>query len=477
MSTQNPLILDVDGTLIHNDLTQEMLLLGFCEKPLNGLSFALLGLKSKNKLKEVLIGLIGDKINAANLPYNQTIVDFAVAEAEKGREIVLCSGSHESLIKDIAVHFDWISDGFGTTPEVNLTSSNKAKFLQDKYPGGFDYVGNSTQDYAVWKAADKAYSFAAPKASKSITTATGNPVQSLGEKSSSLKPVIKAMRLHQWAKNVLLFLVPMLAFEKLGLTDVYALLLGFLAMGLLASGTYIFNDALDIQNDRESASKKHRPLASGKLSVTKGIAVFGLCLFLAAGITLLLPPAFALVLLIYFVVTMAYSIFLKRLVIIDVMSLAFLFLVRVLAGAAVVSVPASPWLVSFILTFFLSLSLTKRYTELVKLDLQGRTAMGGRGYDIKDIPLILGFGMMATAMTILSFILYGLVATEPVLEADVSIFIVGFILVYWILRMWYLAHRGRLNDDPVLFAVKDKLSLALGGLIFAVVFLEKNPFF
>jgi len=476
MTSTNPLVLDVDGTLINNDLTHELLLLGFCEKPWKAFSFALLGLKSKNKLKEVLIALIGDKVTAENLPYNQSVVDFAVSEAGKGREVILCSGSHESIIKNIANNFDWISEGYGTTKEVNLTSANKANFLKDKYPGGFDYVGNSTQDYEVWKAADKAYAYEAPKASASITTATGNSVESLRDRKRSVKPALKAMRLHQWAKNVLIFLVPVLAFDQLKPGDILALLLGFFAMGLLASGTYIFNDAIDIQNDRQSASKKRRPLASGHLSVPAGLALFVTCIVLAASLCLVLPPVFGTVLFVYFAITMLYSIVLKRLVIVDVMTLAFLFLIRVVAGAALVSAPLSPWLVSFILTFFLCLSLTKRYTELVKLEAKGAKSMGGRGYDTQDITLVLGFGMMATAMTILSFILYGLVAEKPVLESDISIFIVGFILVYWILRMWYLAHRGKLNDDPVLFAVKDKLSIGLGALIFITVVFEKIHF-
>ncbi|MEP3656160.1 MAG: UbiA family prenyltransferase [Litorimonas sp.] len=477
MSKLNPLVIDVDGTLIHNDLTHELLLLGFCSSPLKGLTYVKEGLRSKNGLKEMLVSSIGDKIDVTNLPYNETIIDFAKAEAQRGREIVLCSGSHEFLIDKIADHFDWVDAAYATNADVNLTSKNKAAFLTEKYPDGFDYIGNSTQDYEVWKVADKAYSVEAPAGSQSIRTASGGSVEPLVEKKTSIKPLLKAMRLHQWAKNVLLFLVPVLVIDTLGVTDILPLILGFIGMGLLASGTYLFNDALDIQNDRSSASKRKRPFASGKLGLTTGIGLFIACLLGALIISLILPTLYFVVLMIYFVTTMTYSVVLKRLVVIDVMTLAFLFLVRVLAGAAIIGVSVSPWLVSFILTFFLSLSLTKRYTELVKLNEKGRNSMGGRGYDVRDIPLVLGFGMMATATSILSFILYGLVAEQPVLASDISIFIVGFLLVYWMLRLWYLAHRGILDDDPVLFAVKDKLSIAIGGLIFLVVLAEEFKFF
>ncbi|MGJ8560393.1 MAG: UbiA family prenyltransferase [Litorimonas sp.] len=477
MSKLNPLVIDVDGTLIHNDLTHELLLLGFCSSPFKSFSYAKTGLRSKNGLKEVLVSSIGDKIDVANLPYNETIIDFAKAEAKKGREIILCSGSHELLIHKIGDHFNWVNAAYATNQDVNLTAKNKAQFLTEKYPNGFDYIGNSTQDYEVWKVADKAYSVEAPSGSKSIRTSSGESVEPLIKKTTSIKPLLKAMRLHQWAKNLLLFLVPILVFDTLDVTDVLALFLGFIGMGLLASGTYLFNDALDIQNDRQSASKRRRPFASGRLSLTKGMGLFIACLSGALIISLILPTLYFVILMIYFVTTMSYSIVLKRLVVIDVMTLAFLFLIRVLAGAAIIGIPASPWLVSFILTFFLSLSLTKRYTELVKLNEKGLVAMGGRGYDVRDIPLVLGFGMMATATSILSFILYGLVAEQPVLAADISIFIVGFLLVYWILRLWYLAHRGILDDDPVLFAVKDKLSIVIGGLIFLVVLSEEFQLF
>lgn len=473
MTSQNPLVLDVDGTLINNDLTHELLLLGFIEKPWKILSFIFTGLESKNRLKNILTSLFGNKINAQDLPYNQSIVDFAISEGKMGRKVILCSGSHETLIKKIVDHFDWIDDGYGTTKDINLTSTNKADFLKKRYPDGFDYIGNSIHDYEVWKTADRAYSYQAPKTASNIITATGNSVESLGERKIPIKFVFKALRLHQWAKNTLLFLVPILTFDQLHLNNALSLFLGFIAMGLLASGTYVFNDAIDIQNDRQSMSKKARPLASGTLSVPAGIVLFVSCIIIAIGICAALPAAFGFYLLTYFVITMSYSVFLKRLVIIDVITLALLFFIRVLAGAAIVSMPMSEWLASFILTFFLCLSLTKRYTELVKLDARGITSISGRGYDTHDIPLLLGFGMMATAMTILSFILYGLVAEEPVLKANTSIIIVGFILVYWLLRVWYLAHRGQLNDDPVLFAVKDKLSIFLGGLILLVVLTER----
>jgi len=259
----------------------------------------------------------------------------------------------------------------------------------------------------------------------------------------------------------------------LSINDILNLVLGFLALGLLASGTYIFNDLLDIQDDRLHFTKKTRPFASGQLSIPHGIILMGLCLTISAGITLFLPKSAGLVLLTYLIVTLVYSIILKKLPIVDVLILASLFTIRVISGAAIVRQFASPWLVSFIITFFLSLALAKRYTELVKLTKIGKRNMPGRGYNAEDSSLILSFGMMATALAMMSYILYALIANAPVLKSDTAVMLIGIILIYWIMRMWLLAHRGQLNDDPVLFAVKDPVSIGLGGLIGIIVLLEQ----
>ncbi|MGB0906409.1 MAG: UbiA family prenyltransferase [Maricaulaceae bacterium] len=473
MKNLNPLVIDVDGTLIRNDLTHELLLMGILMYPFKIFSFFALFFKSKAKLKEELVKLVGKQIEPAHLPFNSEVVERAKRHKSNGGDVVLCSGSEHSLIDKLASHLGWVDNAYGSTSNRNLISHTKAAFLSKKYPEGFTYIGNSSHDYPVWTKASEGLSVNAPSGTQSVKTASGDSVKTLVEKSSILKPCLKVLRLHQWAKNTLLFLVPALTIHVLGAVELAQLFLAFLAMGFMASGTYVFNDLIDIQNDRQHHSKKNRPFASGALGVGHGVCLMVTCLIVSALICLLLPPLFTLMLVIYLATTVLYTTFLKKKAIVDVLTLALLFTVRVIAGGAVIGIVASPWIISFVLAFFLSLSLTKRYIELEKISLQGKLQAVGRGYTTHDKPLILAFGMMATAMAMLSFTLYGVLAETPVLNSYISVFSIGIILAYWLMRMWLLAYRCELFDDPILFAVKDKHSILLGALILCIVFAEQ----
>jgi len=336
MSKSIPLVLDVDGTLIRNDLTHELFLKGVSLHPLKIFTFLYLALTSKPKLKALLIDLVGKDISAVDLPYNQAVTSRAEAAKADGREIILCSGSQEQLIKQIERNFDWLDDSFGTTPTHNLTSKNKAAFLTSRYPGGFDYFGNSTQDYEVWKTARKGLAISPPRATYKIRSLTGDPIEVVEPRRSQLGAAIKALRLHQWSKNILIFLVPTLVVERLTILDIPNLILGFIAMGLLVSGTYIFNDLLDIQADRQHHSKRERPFASGRLSIPTGAIIMAICLGNALFISLALPTLFGLTLLIYFMGAVIYSTRLKKMSIPNIIIFAFLFIIPILAGAAII---------------------------------------------------------------------------------------------------------------------------------------------
>lgn len=474
MKKLNPLVIDVDGTLIRNDLTHELLLLGVLMYPLKVFTFLLLFLRSKAELKTELVKLVGAKLDPAHLPFTPEVIARAKHHKSKGGDVVLCSGSEQTLIKKIASHLGWIDNAYGSTAQRNLTNHTKAKFLSEEYPDGFTYIGNSSHDYSVWAKASEGLAVNAPNRAQRIKTATGKDVETLVKKSSLLRPCIKVLRLHQWAKNTLLFLVPALTIHAIGAVEIRNLILAFIAMGLLASGTYVFNDLMDIQNDRQHHSKKNRPFASGALGVGQGLILMTGCIAASAIICLALPSFFTLMLALYLATTVLYTSILKTKAIVDVLTLALLFTIRVIAGGAVIGVVASPWIISFVLAFFLSLSLTKRYIELEKISRLGKVQAIGRGYTAYDKPLILAFGMMATAMAMLSFTLYGVLAENPVLVSYVSIFTIGIILSYWLMRMWLLAYRGELNDDPILFAVKDKHSLILGTAIMMIVIAEQT---
>jgi len=473
MKHSSALVIDVDGTLIRSDLTHELILLAILRYPFKIFLLFYLALTSKAKFKAELVKLVGGEIKINALPFNEEVINIAKSHKAGGGEVILCSGSSANLIDKIAAHFSWVDKAFGSTEAHNLTSHNKANFLEDTFPAGFTYIGNSTQDYAVWEKAHSGLGVSPPSGAAKIKSVNGQGIETIIPRRLPLIPILKTMRMHQWAKNILIFMIPCLVISKLTIFDILNLFPAFIAMGLLASGTYIFNDLIDIQNDRQHHSKKNRPLAKGSLNVHTGIMAMFTCIVLSAVIAAFLPLEFGIILLTYFSMTLLYSMILKRKAIIDVITLASLFTIRVIAGAAIVDEPASPWLITFVFSLFLSLSLTKRYTELVKMRRKEKIQMAGRGYSVDDAPLILSFGTIATAISMLSFVLYGLLADNRVLASDPSVFVIGTMLGYWLMRMWLLAFRGQMNDDPIFFAIRDKHSFIIGALIFAIVMIEQ----
>ena len=475
---KQPLVLDVDGTFIRNDLTLEMLLLGLFNHPIKTLFILLKFWGQKHRLKSNLYRLIGDRINIAHLPYNDAVITLAKDYAVKGGDVVLCSGSYQGFITQMVDRFDFIKEGFGTTEGLNLTAECKADFLKTRYPHGFHYAGNSKDDIPVWRDAQKGYAVNPPQRARALKTQNQAPLTVIDKGTGLLRPALKAMRLHQWAKNTLLFLVPLLIIDRTSIQDCINFLCGFLAMGLLASATYILNDMSDIASDRAHSTKCNRPFACGQLSVTAGIILFMIGVVSAGLIAWSINAAFFAALSVYFIITITYSLWLKRRAIVDVLTLSNLFLIRVAAGAAIVSEPLSPWLICFILSLFLSLSLVKRFAEISKSQpiqstTPSDTLIPGRGYRYNDGALVLSFGIMTLAMTLLSFMLYSVIATEPALQSWQALYVVGLVLTYWLMRIWLLAYRGHMNEDPVLFAIKDPRSLVLGLLVAIVVMAEK----
>ena len=464
----------MDGTLVRNDLTHELVAATGLRTPLDLPRAIRLGMKDKPAMKRFMLERHGDAVSAENLPYQDRVVDLARAHKARGGRVYLCSGSHEDVVKRVVEYNDWLDGGWGTRDGFNLTSSNKADFLSEEFPGGFDYVGNSTQDYEVWKAARKGYAINPPRGVGGIRTATGAPVKVLERPSGTLKAILKAMRVHQWAKNGLMFLVPLLTFAELSLQDVVSVGFGFVAFSLLASSTYVLNDLVDIDSDRKHATKRDRMLASGRISIPRAVVLMGALGGLAVLIAAFLPPSFWPVMGLYLAVTLVYSFRLKRVAIADVLTLSGLFSLRVFAGATLVLQPVSPWLLNFIAVFFLNLALVKRYTELRKkpaAELGAEAeAIAGRGYVKSDETLVLALGVAMASLALLSFFLYGLLAPNRVIESGFAIGALAAILLYWMMRVWLLAHRGRMDDDPVLFAIRDKLSLGLGALVAVLVF-------
>ncbi|OZC03784.1 hypothetical protein BSZ36_12795 [Rubricoccus marinus] len=284
------------------------------------------------------------------------------------------------------------------------------------------------------------------------------------------------MRLHQWSKNVLVALPALLA-HNLSPEVAGEVAIAFLALGLVASGTYVVNDLLDQEQDARHPTKRHRPFASGALTPgfgwAFGPALVGLGFALAWA---LLPLAFVGALGVYLATTLAYSFKLKSVVIVDVCVLAALYALRVLAGGAATGIPVSEWLLAFSLFFFLGLALLKRYAELRILEIEVDARDNGRGYTIEDAAMLRAIGPAAGFMAVLVFALYVTSPDVAVLYARPGLlWLAAPLLAYWTMRMWMLAHRGDLPDEPVAYALRDRASYAVAALTAGVLLLASIP--
>lgn len=470
---QAVLVIDLDGTLIKTDLLLETGLLFVREqmqeswKPLQWL------LQGKTVLKEELASRT--RLDVATLPYNADVLELIQAARDAGRKVVLATASHYSLAEQVAAHLGLFDEVIASDRGRNLSATRKRDELVRRYgEQGFDYVGNSRDDLAVWRSARRCILVDTPDAVARTARKETSVEREIISGDSVGKALLKALRPHQWAKNALL-LVPLLTAHLFMDTSAWlSALLGVCWFSMLASSAYLLNDLLDIQDDRKHPSKCRRPFASGALPVWYGaIGAPGLALVGCLGALLTLPPGFLVVLLTYFVLTLAYSFYLKRLVSVDVITLALLYSIRVVAGAFAVGVPLTFWILTFSMFIFLSLALMKRYTELFDARQKGdEQKTAGRGYYPSDIEMVSSMGVATGYLSILVLALYiNDTATASLYREPRFLWLVCPILLFWITRIWMLTHRGQMHSDPVIFAIRDRvslISLVLIGLFFGV---------
>jgi len=283
-----------------------------------------------------------------------------------------------------------------------------------------------------------------------------------------ISEALRAMRPHQWVKNVLIFAPLILSFQFMDPELVIRALLAFIAFSLSASSLYIINDLLDIDSDRLHPKKKNRPFASGKLSMRWGIGQAIVLLVIALVLAVYINTEFLVALIIYSVLSAAYSFKLKRVVLLDVSILAVLYTLRIIAGTYAVSLDLSYWLIVFSIFMFTSLAMVKRVSELYNLMLQDKEKVEGRGYVVKDREIILALGSASGFVSILVFALY---IHDPLIVHRYTqpewLWLIVPALLYWIGRVWIIAHRGKMDEDPIVFALHDKLSYAI--LVFIAI--------
>jgi 4-hydroxybenzoate polyprenyltransferase len=457
--TGAPLCVDLDGTLVKSDTLVDSVFMLIRRQPLEALKLPLWLLGGKAKFKAEIASRV--QLDPETLPYNSPLLEYLKAEHAAGRKIYLATATDERQARNIA---EWVGvfDGvIATTSSKNLAGKAKLEAIEEQLPGnGFEYIGNATADAVLLQNAKTAM-LANPSAGlASSLRRRGTAVSRVFEdRGPRLKALVRAIRVSQWPKNVLIFVPMLLAHVLWDKQKLWHAAIAFLSFSCAASATYVLNDLLDLEADRQHSRKRKRPFSSGDLSGKAGAALFFGLLAISAALAQLEPKRFLFALGLYFVSTLAYSLALKQVVLLDAITLAGLYTVRLLAGAAATQVPLSPWFEGFSLFFFLSLAIVKRYGELHNLRQSGAIPMNGRGYRVGDIEQLRSFG---TASGYASVVVFSLYVNNPEITKLYRhphfLLLLAPLLIYWISRIWLLAHRGELDEDPVVFALTDRWS-------------------
>ncbi|GAC1357245.1 MAG: UbiA family prenyltransferase [Acidobacteriaceae bacterium] len=479
-----PLCVDLDGTLVKSDTLVDSTLALARQHPSLLLKLPGWLVQGRAALKRHITASV--ELDVVHLPYNLPLLSFLKQQHASGRPIYLATAADAVLAQRVADHLGLFRGVLASDGSTNLAGSNKLAAFRERFGDRFCYIGNASADLPVLSACVQPMAANPTKGLRSGIRSSGIPLHhTFLQTTPTLKAWIKAIRLHQWAKNVLLFLPLLLAHARsLGLLA--GATVAFLAFGLCASATYIINDLLDIEADRIHPRKRRRPFASGDLSAIHGVGVVVLFFLASFALAFAVPhviaaisPALALAhpynfmewLVFYTVTTLAYSLRFKSALLIDVIVLSGLYTVRILAGSSATGIAVSTWLAGFSIFFFLSLAFVKRFSELENLRARGSNTSKGRGYHVKDIEQLRSFGSSSAYASVVVFTLYisNLSNATELYRHNNRLWLLVPVLLLWLSRLWLLASRGQLDEDPVVFAITDKRSLALGAVVVAIV--------
>lgn len=462
-----PLVVDVDGTLVRGDLLHEAALQFVARHPFQGWRLVAWLLHGKAALKNELSARVDPGTDSVPLR-EETLAAIDEARAA-GRPIVLASASHRRWVEPIATRIGG-AEVLATDEHVNLAGPAKAEALIERFgKGGFDYVGDHRVDMAVWATARRQLVVSHDNSLERKVRQRFPDAELIARDRPPLRQHIRALRMHQWAKNLLVFL-PLIAGHDIQSDAVSATLAAFVAFCAAASSAYIVNDLLDLPGDRDHPRKRFRPFAAGLLSPTRGLIMAAVLMVGAFVVAAFLPSRFVFVLAAYVVLTLAYSLVLKRRLLIDVIVLGGLYTIRVLGGVTAMHQVQSPWLLMFSLFLFLSLAAVKRCSELVARREAGKPAPLGRGYQIGDLAVLFPLAAAAGYGAVLIVTLY--LSSPEVIRLyahPTRMWLICPLLLYWISRVLMISNRNELHDDPVIFALTDRVSWLVGGLVAGVI--------
>ncbi|MBS1538913.1 MAG: UbiA family prenyltransferase [Bacteroidetes bacterium] len=467
-----PLVVDLDGTLIATDCLWESLLILLKEKPIYLLYLPWWIFKGKFYFKKRVTDCT--YLNISVLPYRQHILDYIQVARLNNRQIILATATDMRIAKRIGEYSGIFVDIIATETN-NLSGKIKLQKIKELHPlDEFDYIGNSNADLPIWKESRRAIIASSSKSLIDKVRTIHPDVEVLPENSDSrVTTFFKTIRVHQWIKNLLLF-VPLFLAHRLSETDtLFKTFIAFISFSLCASSVYILNDLFDLESDRQHPHKKNRPFASGIQQIPTGILLVPLFIIISSIIAWVgVSLDFVFVLWAYLFITTVYSFRLKKVVIVDVLLLAGLYSFRLYAGSVAGSVFLSPWLVAFAIFFFLSLAFVKRYSELLLIFSVNNSQATGRGYYSSDSEIVKTVGMSCGLISVLVFALYmNSREVTKLYHHPQLLWLIGICLLYWIIRVWLIAHRGEMHDDPIIFSIKDKASYLIVVLMIGILIL------
>jgi 4-hydroxybenzoate polyprenyltransferase len=460
MAKHLPLCVDLDGTLISCDSLHESFLKALKLAPFKTLASIRLLAKSKAAFKDGIVKLA--TLDASTLPYNQDVLDYIKGQRAH-RKVVLVTGANVQIAALVDDHLKAFDSVMASDESKNLTGNTKRLALVEHYgESGFDYIGNEQADIDVWESAKNASVVTANADFAKQVQARFSTDQIFTVKGPTIGTWLKFARVHQWSKNLLLFVPFFLDHRFSEWSDLVTIGLSFIAFSLLASMTYMINDMLDIESDRQNSTKSKRALASGEIQVQQAATAVGALLICVLMLCLVLPSLFVLALAAYLVLTLLYSFVLKKMVIMDVCVLAALHTLRIIAGTLAVGAQWSFWLLAFSMFFFLSLAIAKRVSELENIKRENKSNPSARGYETSDINMLTSAGISAGYISILVIALYiNSSKVSSIYNTPEILWFICPLLLYWIGRLWIITSRGNMHEDPIVFGLRDRTSIII----------------
>ncbi len=469
-----PLFVDLDRALCRNDLLAEASIRLMLSRPWK--LFRILKAFCRGGIAEAKLSLSTEILpDFGVLPLQEEAISLIRESRAAGREVVLATASSEEYARKVADHLDLFDRVIASSETVNLKGDRKLSAIEEitleMGASGFDYIGDSTSDIPVFQQARRAYAVVRSSAFEKRLKRRLSNIHILARVSSAKSGIFPLLRPHHWSKNILVFLPVLLAHEWMDPVTVVKTTIAFVLFCIMASSVYLLNDISDIEKDRRHPSKQNRPLASGLVPAWLAALMMAVLVSLGCiGSLLLLNTSVFIILILYFIANIAYSFHFKKVAVLDIIILTLMYLSRILAGGAAADVEVSDWLLSFGLFLFLSLSMAKRFQEAVGLSDDDRLPRNGRPYMRTDLPILAAGGLTSGLLTVLVLALYIRSPEVKILYEDARL-LWGLcpVFLYWITRFWLVTFREEMDDDPIVFVIKDKISYLVAGIAAALV--------